>query len=299
MNELWWVLYEAKQAKNGDTGSLVHSQENTSQHDDRRGGQHRQKVQLGKQYRQPIWWGGGRVCGQGQGKLEMVYWEEEECWKVSRGKEQSGWGVNVEPVNILQGTRICVEVACSHQYLGRGSPHCIGLCRPHSWGFWWLRTIIYNEICKSARQYIFSFTPFTLESFVTQIRLPHPIIHSSIHPSNSYVCLSCTCVLELLEPIPADKLPVHYRSNTRRQTTIHALASEQLTWYKFVILLRSCGSLVFAVVPMVVLMLLPMYVFIGPDAGLPWNPQQLHQNGRWLHHESLCTDGFVNRSLKL
>lgn len=79
----------------------------------------------------------------------------------------------------------------------------------------------------------------------------------------------CACVLELLEPIPADKLPVDYRSNTRRQTTIHALTSEQLTWYKLVILLRSCGSLVFAIVAMVVLKLLPIYVFIGPDAGLP------------------------------
>lgn len=97
-------------------------------------------------------------------RTESLRWftGRKECWKVSRGKEQSGWGVNVEPVNILQGTRICVEVAWSHQYLGRGSPHCIGLRRPHSWGSWWLQTIIYNEIWKSARRHIFSFTPFTL-----------------------------------------------------------------------------------------------------------------------------------------
>lgn len=138
-------------------------------------------------------------------------------------------------MNILQGTRICVEVACSHQYLGRGSPHCIGLCRPHSWGFWWLRTIIYNEICKSARQYIFSFTPFTLESFVTQIRLPHPIIHSSIHPSNSHVCLSCTCVLELLEPIPevASSLQVQHQE-TNNHSCSHLWTTD---------LVQVCNSL--------------------------------------------------------
>lgn len=118
--------------------------------------------QTGKQYRHSQADGEEAEFVVRDRKLQMVYWEEEECWKVSRGNEQSGWGVNVEPVNILQGTRICVEVAWSHQYLGRGSPHCIGLCRPHSWGFWWLQTIIYNEIWKSARRHIFSLTPFTL-----------------------------------------------------------------------------------------------------------------------------------------
>lgn len=69
INESWWVLYEAKRAWRMErhvrlltrrktlpsmvTGEVVNTGRKFS-------------YQGGKQYRQSIWWGGGRICGHGQ-----------------------------------------------------------------------------------------------------------------------------------------------------------------------------------------------------------------------------------------
>lgn len=158
----WWVLYEAEQAGMETQVRLFTRRKTLStQHGDRRGGQHRQKVQLPERQtvqtvnlmgRRQNLWSGTESLRWFTGRRRSA---EKSCVAKSKLAEEWMWSLWIY-------CRGHAFVAWPHQYSGRGSPHCIGLCRPHSWGFRWLHTIIYNEIWKSARRHIVLFTPFTL-----------------------------------------------------------------------------------------------------------------------------------------